>query len=72
VHRGIGGFEFKTPSASIIESIKSMRLGQYLGNKAETSDRHKSDVQGLLGVSIDDEEIDVEMNNLDESSKIVV
>ena len=72
VHRGIGGFEFKTPSASVIESIKSMRLSQYLGNKQEGSDRHTSDIQGLLGVSNDDDEIEIEMNSLDESSKIIV
>jgi hypothetical protein len=70
VHRGIGAFEFKTPSASVIESIKSMRLTQYLGNKQEAGDRRTSDIQGLLGVSNDDDEI--EMNHLVESSKIIV
>lgn len=70
VQRGIGGFDFKTPSASIIESIKSLRVSQYLGNTKEANSRGTSDNQGLLGVPVDDD--DIEMTHFGESTKIVL
>lgn len=72
LHRGIEptGYE-KHSATSIMDSIKSIRLSQYFGNKNEASvNRITSDNQGLLKNS-NDEEDDLEMTILDNSTKIV-
>ena len=66
VHRGIGDND---KANSIIESIKSLRLSQYFGNKETSSDRLTSDNQGLLRVPVDDD--DVEMTMIHDSTKII-
>lgn len=67
VHRGICDND---KSNSLMESIKSLRLSQYFGNKETSSDRLTSDNQGLLRVPIDDDD-EVEMTMIHDSTKII-
>lgn len=56
IHRGIDGFE-KTPSNSILSSLKSSKIGQYF-NKDHTS-KSNMDNQGLLNVQADEDELEM-------------
>lgn len=60
LHRGFdtGGYE-KNSAASIMESIKSIRLSQYFGTKHEAANRISSDNQGLLKVPLDDDDLEM-------------
>lgn len=67
IHRGIDGFE-KTPSNSILASLKSFKLGTYLGGKDGLTSKSNIDNQGLLNIPIDDEEL--EMTVVYDNSKV--
>ncbi|CAF0704914.1 unnamed protein product [Brachionus calyciflorus] len=66
IHRGIDGFD-KTPSGSILESIKSTRIGQYLAGK-DANGFKKLDNQGLLNIPLDDDEM--EMTVIHDATKL--
>lgn len=69
IHRGMN-YE-KSPGGSLLESIKSLRLSQYFGNKEQNNNYSiTSDNQGLLKVPNDED--DLEMTIIDDSTKIVL
>lgn len=69
IHRGIDGFE-KTPSNSILASLKSLKLGSYLPNASRETSASKLPVdnQGLLNVHVDEDEL--EMTIVYDNSKV--
>lgn len=64
IHKGVDGFE---STGSILESIKSSRIGQFFIGK-EMNNFKKLDNEGLLNIPMDDE--DIEMTVVHDSTKI--
>ena len=61
IHRGIDGFD-RTPTGSILESIKTSKFGQIFGkDTAFANNKSLNDNQGLLNLHMEDEE-EIEMN----------
>ena len=61
IHRGIDGFD-RTPTGSILETLKSSKIGQKVFSKDATIVKSLNDNEGLLNMLVDEDEDEIEMS----------